>query len=162
MTDPVNTLNSTQFSSQIEELVCLLDQFSDVLDTEASCIKNNLPEKLIENAQNKNALAIELTDTSNKIEKQLEPFNLSLITLVDDSSFQTLSVNTQSNITELKAKIEACHDKNIANGMSIQMLSNINQHALDLIAGKPQDLKLYGSSGEKTNSSSSQGSLGKA
>lgn len=162
MTGQLNKLNSTQFSSQIEELVCLLDQFSNVLDTEAAFIKKNLPDKLIENAQTKNEFANKLTNASNEIEKQLEPLNLSLVTLIDDPSFQTLNPNIQANITELKVKIEVCHDKNIANGISIQMLSNINQHALDLISGKPQELKLYGSTGEKTNSSSSQSSLGKA
>ncbi|WP_321324353.1 flagella synthesis protein FlgN [Thiomicrorhabdus sp.] len=162
MTDQLNELNSNQFPSQIEELVRLLNQFSDVLDTESNCIKKNLPEKLIENAQNKNALADQLSNATNRIEKQLEPLNLTLTTLIDHNSFQMLSANTQANIRDLMVKIKDCHDKNLANGMSIQMLSNINKHALDLISGKPQDLKLYGSSGEKTNSSSSQGSLGKA
>ncbi|GAB6069718.1 hypothetical protein JCM30760_08150 [Thiomicrorhabdus hydrogeniphila] len=162
MTDQVNDLHSPQFSSLIEELCPLLDQFSSTLDTESECIKKNLPEQLLETANIKNQLANQLTIVTTKIESILTPSGLSLNTLQNSPEFNALKKVTQNHIAEIMVKLEICHDKNLSNGMSIKMISNINKHVLDLISGKKHDVKLYGSKGQKTISSGSQSSLGKA
>jgi len=162
MTDQTNDLHSAQFSSLIEELLPLLDQFSTTLDTESECVKQNLPEQLVETANIKSHLANQLAVITTQIETILNPFGLNLNSLQTSPEFKTLNTVTQNQITEIIGKLENCHDKNLANGMSIKMISNINKHVLDLISGKNQTVKLYGSKGEKTSTSGSHSTLGKA
>lgn len=157
-----STFDTTQFSSHAAELNRLLNTFSEKLDQEANAIKQNLPEDISAASNAKNELVNQLNTLSEKIDSALSQHDLNLNTLIESELFTTLPTALQEQIIQALELIEKCHDKNLANGMSIQMLSNINKHALDLIAGKPtEDVKLYGSSGEKTRSSG-QSSLGKA
>ena len=162
MTHKTSELYSKQFTSQIEELLHLLESFSATLDSESECIKKNLPDELLNIATLKGDLANQLNESTQAIELILQPFNLNIRTLSQSADFKSLNQDIQSKINNLTPLIESCHDKNLANGMSIQILSNINQHTLDLITGKQHDVNLYGSSGEKTRASNKQSNLGKA
>lgn len=162
MTNKTSELHSKQFTSHIEELLHLLEKFSNILDSESDCIKKNQPEKLLEVAAIKSDIANQLNISTKSIEIILKPLNLNITTLSQSNEFKALDQSVQSNLKTLVPKIAACQDKNLANGMSIQILSNINQHTLDLISGKQQDVKLYGSSGEKTRTGNKQSNLGKA
>jgi len=156
------TFDIEQFSSHSAELDRLLTDFSDLLDKETDAIKKNLPEELIKTINQKEELANLLTAANQNIDDFLGAKSLNLSSLTETDLFSTLPKTLQQQTLSLLQKIQVCHDKNLANGMSIQMLSNINQFALDMISGKPkQDVNLYGSSGEKTRSSGLS-TLGKA
>ena len=162
MTHKTSELYSKQFTSQIEELLHLLESFSAILDSESECIKKNQTDELLKIATLKSDLANQLNESTKTIELVLKPFDLNIKTLSQSAEFKSLDQAIQSKVNGLTPLIEACHDKNLANGMSIQILSNINQHTLDLITGKQHDVNLYGSSGEKTRASNKQSNLGKA
>ena len=162
MSQNTDELNLEQFSSQIAGLIHLLKQFSEILDQESDIIKKNQAEQLIQVTQSKQNLANQLNSLTVELDQTLANQNLNLISLVSSPSFNLFSEEQQTEIKQTLVLIQKCHDKNLANGMSIQMLSNINKHTLDLISGKTQqDVKLYGSSGEKTTTGS-QSTLGKA
>lgn len=163
MTETSNTqFNSKQFTSQTATLTRLLNDFSNLLDQEAQAIKKNDSEALIQASTAKQNLSIELDQATAELNLSLTPLSLNLADFTHHEKFSKLPVDVQNNVKSLISQIETCHDKNLANGMSIQILSNINQHALDLMSGKQgQDVKLYGSSGEKTHSGD-QKSFGKA
>lgn len=162
MSPNTDELNLERFSSQIAELMHLLNQFSEILDQESDIIKKNQADQLVKITQSKQSLAEELNSSTIELDKTLASKDLNLISLVSSPSFTLLSEQQQAETNQLIALIQQCQDKNLANGMSIQMLSNINKHTLDLISGKhQQDVKLYGSSGEKTTAGS-QNTLGKA
>lgn len=162
MNQGLGELNLKQFSSQIVGLIHLLKQFSEILDQESDFIKKNQADQLIHVTQSKQDLAERLNSLTNELDETLANKSLKLISLVDSPSFALFSLEQQAEIKQLLVLIQQCHDKNLANGMSIQILSNINEHTLNLISGKhQQDVKLYGSSGEKTTTGS-QSTLGKA
>jgi len=155
-------IDETVLTSQVTGFVHLLETFSQTLDQEAEAIKKNDTEALLESNTNKQTLAEKLAQAGNEIEQTLSPVCNNLIDFSVHENFSSLSESIQNLVKSAINLTVECHDKNLANGMSIQILSNINQHALDLLSGKSeQDVKLYGASGEKT-SSSDQKSLGKA
>lgn len=162
MSKQTNVLETSQFTSQIDVLLRLLDQFSLILDDESKNIKSNDTDSLILTTDNKSKLASELNVATKQLEAILSPSNVTLSNITSSDLFKLISPQHQTKIQTFISKVESCHDKNLANGMSIQILSNINQHALDLISGKPQDVKLYGSSGEKSRANTNQTTLGKA
>lgn len=162
MSQNTDELNLGQFSSQIVGLMHLLKQFSEILDQESDIIKKNQAEQLTQITQSKQNMAEQLNLLTVELDQTLSNHNLNLISFVSSPSFTSLSEEQQAEVKQTLVLIQKCHDKNLANGMSIQMLSNINKHTLDLISGKnQQDVKLYGSSGEKTTTGS-QSTLGKA
>jgi len=149
-------------SSQTDSMTQVLNQFLNTLDLETEAIKKNLTQQLIDASSHKSDLANQIEEKNQTLNSMLEKSNVTLDSLPDSSIFNTLPTEIQNNTLALIKLIQKCHDKNLANGMSIQMLSNINQHALDLMSGKQKDdAKLYSSSGEKTRSGY-QSSLGKA
>jgi len=162
MSQKTDSLDLVQFSSQAEELNRLLITFSEILDQESEIIKKNQADQLSEITFSKQEISEQLNLHTVKLDKILSAHNLNLASLIDSKEFSAFPEPIQIKIQDLMVLIQQCHDTNLANGMSIQMLSNINRHALDLISGKPQKkVNLYGSTGEKT-SSESQSSLGKA
>ncbi len=162
MSKPTSSFEETAFTSHISELTGLLTQFSTLLDNEAEAIKTNDADALLENNHAKQSLSDQLNQCGNQIESDLSCFETNLIDFSLNENFRTLTTSTQEIVKNAINLTVECHDKNLANGMSIQILSNINQHALDMLSGKSdKDVKLYGSSGEKTQSGK-QNTLGKA
>ena len=154
--------DSKQFTSQTAELTRQLTSFAELLDKEALAIKNNDAEQLTDLTSQKQTLSNQLESLSDQLNQLLKPLSLTLQDFTDKARFSALPDEVQADTKALIQLIEECHDKNLANGMSIQILSNINQYALDLMSGKQaQDVKLYGASGEKTQNSD-KNSLGKA
>lgn len=164
MTQSLASLDITQFSSQIDELNALLIEFQDQLKTESDLLKKNDSSALSKSTETK----INLT---NKIDTQVNKINLILTTnqvqedffeLANQKVFQQYSSELQSKVEKTLVLTQACHDLNMANGMSIQILSNINQVSLQILTGQNQtDANLYGSSGVTTQNKS-KSSLGKA
>lgn len=155
-------INTHSLTSQVEELISLLDAFKTVLSQEEKAIKSADAEKLTKISQDKQTIAVSLNDTGLAIEESLAGEATNLVDFSVTERFSELAKPLQDIIKKAINLTIDCHDKNLANGMSIKILSNINQHAIDLVSGKPQqEVKLYGSSGEKTQSGQ-QTTLGKA
>lgn len=162
MSQQQSQFNEQTFTSHVNELAELLTQFSNTLDQEAEAIKKNDTESLLETNTLKQSLAEQLNTCGNSVEQDLAPFDTNLIDFSMHDQFQSISINSQEKVKQTINLTVECHDKNLANGMSIQILSNINQQALDILSGKTDaDVKLYGSSGEQTQSGQ-QKTLGKA
>lgn len=152
-----------QFSSQTEDLNHLLIKFQICLEQEALAIRSNNIDNLTSTLNSKQNIVKELESASNLLEKNLNTHSLTIITLTQSELFKTFPTALKNLTMSTIKLIEECHDKNLANGMSVQTLSSFNQHALDLISGKnPKNVKLYNATGEKTLSANSSTSLGKA
>jgi flagella synthesis protein FlgN len=163
MNSSLTQLDIINFSSLVAELVKQLNEFSKALDTETETIRKNDSDGLTKSNQVKQKLSDSLSETSNKLEASLQPLDTNIIDLPKHQVFSEFGQELQAQVNHLIALTVECHDKNLANGMSIQILSNINQNALDMISGKSdRDVNLYGASGEKTQTGSSKKSLGKA
>lgn len=162
MTKTTNEINPNLLTSQVEELITSLDSFMAILTQEEAAIKAADADQLTKVSHTKQELASNLNKTGLAIEDCLAGNTTNLVDFSVTDSFSELGKPLQAKIKQAINLTVECHDKNLSNGMSIKILSNINQHAIDLVSGKPQhEVKLYGSSGEKTQSGN-QTSLGKA
>lgn len=150
------------FASHIDKLKTFLSEFSGILSTESQAIRNADTagiEKIVAEKQN---LSVEIEQLSAAIETILEPLQANIFSFTEHPAFDELSEKDQQALIDTLQQVQQCHDQNLANGMAIQTLSNINRHALDILSGKTEkDVKLYSSSGEKTSNKPKK-SLGKA
>lgn len=162
MSQQLSQFKEQAFASHVNELAELLTEFSGILDQEAQSIKQNDTDSLLKTNTQKQNLAEKLNASGNLVEQDLAAFDTNLIDFSMHEHFQSVSTECQEKVKQAINLTVECHDKNLANGMSIQILSNINQQALDILSGKTDaDVKLYGSSGEKTQTGQ-QKTLGKA
>ncbi|QCU90497.1 flagella synthesis protein FlgN [Thiomicrorhabdus sediminis] len=150
------------FASHIDKLKTFLSAFSDTLSTESQAIRNADTAGIEKIVAEKQSLSVEIEQLSAAIEALLEPLQANIFSFTEHPAFEELSDKDQQLLIETLQWVQQCHDQNLANGMAIQTLSNINRHALDILSGKTEkDVKLYSASGEKT-SSKPRKSLGKA
>jgi flagella synthesis protein FlgN len=154
-----NIHNRQQLTSLVVELTHLFESFYTSLQTESEALKKNDSELLILTSTTKQEQSEVIARLAAGLESTLKANNLTLANLIE------LNVSTplQQFAQKLVSISDQCQDLNQANGMTIQMLSNINKHALNLISGNTQpNVKLYGSSGTTTTSTNTKKSLGKA
>lgn len=151
-----------QLTSLIAQLIQLLNQFYKTLQLESAALKANSAEETSNLLPTKQQQSTDIAEVTQSLESALQEHNLTLSELFSSDRASKLPPEMQNDIQEIADLSTKCHDLNQANGMSIQILSNINQHVIDLLSGKPKpDVKLYGSSGE-TEHSKAKNSLGKA
>jgi flagellar biosynthesis/type III secretory pathway chaperone len=145
------------------QLMDALAKFKVVLQEESNILKKFNIESLPELLEQKSAL-------SQNIEENFQAFNLclgsqtpkTLDSWLQEEVFKTLSENLQKTFHQLIELTNECHDMNLANGMTVQTLSNINQASLNILTGQnPASSQIYGASGERQKSKN-QTSLGKA
>ena len=164
MTQSLAGLDFTQLSSQIEELNAFLVEFQGQLHTEAELLKSNNTPALSESTETKINLTEKIDSQVKQINRTLSQNNVQadFFELANQKAFQQCPNALQSKVEKTLSLTQICHDLNMANGMSIQILSNINQVSLQILTGQNQtDANLYGSSGVTTQSKS-KSSLGKA
>ncbi len=157
-------LNQAQFSSHIDELNLLLLEFRTLLETESQQLKQSDAEALVESSQLKGELSEKIEQLVNTLNLELgnSSDTLNFIDLGKQKAFQTLSQELQTKVDQSIELSQRCHDLNIANGMSIQILSNINQVSLQILTGQNEsNSDVYGSSGE-TSTPKKGSTLGKA
>ncbi len=163
MTQTDNVQNRQQLTSLVAELTHLFEIFYISLQTESEALKKNDSEQLFLNSTTKQEQSEEIARLTAELESNLKANKLTLAKLFELNASTTLPKALQQAAQNLVAISNQCQDLNQANGMTIQILSNINKHALNLISGKTQpNVRLYGSSGITNASSNTKKSLGKA
>lgn len=156
-TDPIQ--NEQQLTSLVAQLTQLFEHFYTALQTESDALKKNNSEQLLLTSASKQEQSEEIAALTAELESTLQVSKLTLANLFELNVASPLQQAAQKLVT----LSDQCQDLNQANGMTIQILSNMNKHTLNLISGKPQpNVRLYGSSGVTTASSNSKKSLGKA
>lgn len=163
MTQTDNIQNRQQLTSLVAALTHLFESFYTSLQTESEALKKNDSEQLILTSTMKQQQSEEIARLTAELESNLKANKLTLANLFEMNVSTTLPKALQQAIQKLVAISDQCQDLNQANGMTIQILSNINKHALNLISGKTQpNVRLYGSSGTTTAPSNTKKTLGKA
>ncbi|NPA72380.1 MAG: flagellar protein FlgN [Gammaproteobacteria bacterium] len=154
-----NPLND-RIPSLIAHLIVCLQDFLSILEQESNMLKSGQPERITEILEQKQIHSDAISAATKTLQSTLSTENSSIEALLSkETNYPELNSQIESFIT----LSEKCQDLNLANGMTIKMLSTINQHALDIISGKPtSNVKLYGSSGTTENSNNPQNTLGKA
>ena len=153
-----------QLPSQIAQFLSLLEHFYNTLLSESQALKSNDSEQISNILPEKNQLSEEISQLTQTLESQLTRQQLTLASLFDSTLSSNLPQPLQQNIERIVTLSNQCHDLNQSNGISIQILKNLNQHTLNLISGKePSNVKLYSAKGEaKSSGSTPQKPLGKA
>jgi len=149
--------------SQIAQFVQQLESFLETLQSESQALKSDQPDQLSSILSIKSVLAEEISRLTQTIEKQLNTQKLTLPDLLSSKRPSNLPQAMQHNIQQLITLSNQCHDLNQANGISIQVLNNINRHTLKILSGQEfSNVKLYGATGETQTSASTKNPLGKA
>ncbi|MBF6058690.1 flagella synthesis protein FlgN [Thiomicrorhabdus heinhorstiae] len=151
----------SQAPSLLVELHHLLSEFHSTLEQEAEAIQKNRSEQVLAVISRKQQQSEQLNQITEQINKQLSPLSLQLSDLFSLQHFERLPETLQESVLAILQLTEACHNLNQSNGMAIKLLSNINQHAIDLIFGKDKGVELYSPEGV-TKSDTTRKSLGKA
>lgn len=163
MTHANSLQNIEPLTSQMVQFLSVLETFYKTLLSESQALKNNNTDQITDLLSIKRSLSEEISSLTQQIESFLSTQNLTLSTLFKPDFSSTLPKPLQKNIQQVIDLSNQCHDLNQSNGISIQILSNINQHTLNLISGKESpNIKLYGSTGETKTSNTSKAPLGKA
>ncbi len=156
-------LQIEQLPSQMAQFLQLLDVFQQTLLSESQALKSNLTDQLATTLLTKEKLAEDISLLTQSIEALLKTKQLSLSVLLSTQLPSNLPLSIQQDIQRLITLSNQCHDLNQANGISIQILNKINQHALNIISGQESpNIKLYDASGETQPPESIKKPLGKA
>jgi flagella synthesis protein FlgN len=159
---PLPDLDLTQLSSHLDALNGLLDAFESVLEQEAALLKDHASEALHPILERKAQLAEQLDRQFQQLETLLPPASGHFADLVRNQAFARQAPKLQHQAETFLSRSQRCNDLNIANGISIQILNNINQVSIELMAGQTDNAPdLYGRSGQSKSSKSSS-TLGKA
>ncbi len=162
MNSDTQQINLTTLTSHLTVFLNMLEEFTLVLDKEAEAIRSNKPDSIIEASQAKQDVAEKLNRAGTSLEAVITPHSDNLVDLSVSTTFEAFPTELKTQIKNAIDQTIQCHDKNLANGMSIQILSNLNGQALDILSGKAnQEVTLYGASGEQ-NQSKDKNTLGTA
>ncbi len=156
------TIDLNKLSQHVNQLFVLLCQFETVLNQESTILKSSDLSSLSDITLEKESLTQKIDLEFQVLNKKLTPKIHSLNELLESDFFQTFPTELQKTIQETTEKIVQCSDQNLANGMSIQALSNINQTVLQLFSGQNPQNKTYSASGESQITDNTSRTLGKA
>ena len=159
-----NILQIEQLPSHIVQFLALLEDFHNVLLSETQALKSNNSDQLSKLLPSKSQLSEDIAQRTKTLESLLNTQQLTLTNLFDSTLSENIPKPLQHNIEQIITLSNQCHDLNQSNGISIQILSNLNQHTLNLVSGKePSNVKLYSAKGEtKSSGQTAQKPLGKA
>lgn len=156
-------MNKTAPSEKSEHILALfsrlqkeLDLFLSILNDEKTAIQKSNIQLIEEVSQKKSNSADAIEATSKTIEKDT---GRSISEWLTD---ETLEGEIKTLVEQVHTQTTECHDLNMANGLSINILNNMNSFTLNLISGKDPDMKTYGSKGQAHASKDKNRTLGKA
>lgn len=149
MTNPTITHIDTTL---LKQLISQLDSFKSLLEQEAFVLKSNETQALFEISQQKEALATQVEACYQQFIQKLSPdLAFSLAEIIQLPLFNQFSPADQALANDALQLMEACHNLNLSNGMTIQALNNLNTSLLQMINGQDASAKVYGAKGKTTN-----------
>lgn len=145
------------------QLLDAMSQFKEILQQESNLLKKFNIENLPALLEKKSALSETIEDTFKQLNLCLGSESpKTLDAWLTSDIFATLPKELQKNFKELIKITNECHDMNLANGMTVQTLNNLNQASLNILTGQTAASgQVYGATGERQKSKT-QTSLGKA
>ncbi|NPA71883.1 MAG: flagellar protein FlgN [Gammaproteobacteria bacterium] len=163
MNSPSSQPLNDRIPSLIAYLITCLQDFHSILAQESELLKSGFPERITEIIEKKHTHSERLLTSTQTLQSTLLAENSSIESLLSQEAILAYPPELKAQINTFIELSEKCQDLNLANGMSIRMLTTINQHALDIASGKSTSgVKLYGSSGTTERSNNPQNTLGKA
>lgn len=149
-------------AQQLNQLFELLSQFETTLDQEAAILKSTDLTPLTELLKYKESLSEDVSNCFSNLSKTLatDPLSLNEFMLLEE--FKQLPQVVQNQFQKTSEKAITCSDKNIANGMLVHALNNMNSALLQMLKGQDPSNKTYTASGESKNDSHSSKPLGTA
>ncbi len=155
-------IDLTSFSYHVNQLLQSLANFKDLLIKEEKLLKSNQTEPLNLLLDKKARHSLELDEAFKLFNQSLNQENTPLDKLIKSKIYSTFSTELQYKIKEIISKTNQCYDLNLSNGMTVKILSNLNQASLNLFKGEIDHVpSSYGSTGEK-NATKTKTSLGQA
>lgn len=155
------TVDLKVLTQHIDQLSSLFINFKNTLLNEAEVLKTNqieeLPAVLEKKAQLSTQVEIEHQALSTLLNTEQQPLD----ELLNSNLFKTFPTNLQKQLQQIIEMVNECHDLNLSNGMTVQILNHFNQTALNILTGQEVTPSMYESSGSK-NYSKNKNSLGKA
>lgn len=142
----------------LTEIEQQLSNFLELLETEKLAIRQSDFDSLEKNTSEKSEQAKTLEITSEKLSTLLHHPLSDLLENPELIGVESL----QQKLDKIRILSVSCHDLNQANGISIQILNNMNDYTLNLITGHDPNTKLYGSKGETQKPKKTGNTLGKA
>ncbi|MDX1795847.1 MAG: flagellar protein FlgN [Hydrogenovibrio sp.] len=156
------TVDLDLLSLQLSQLLDTLNDFEKILDEEAQVLKSTDISPLTDIVQRKQIASESVSQKFETLSTSLTDNALSLNEYMMIDGFDQLPTSIQTLFKQNSEKAQVCNDKNTANGMSVQALSNLNQTLLQLFKGQDPQNKTYDASGGESNAASRSKPLGKA
>lgn len=151
---------SKSFEMTLNQFAQSLQEFYDLLESEKQAIRGSDSTQLMSIAEQKDHLSDQI-ETQFQALDSVEGFSFSEL-LQSDSIKSSYPQSIQRTLNEVESLIQACHDLNTANGMSLNILNNINRVSLEMLSGKDPDHKTYGKKGTPLSGKPTGRSIGKA
>jgi flagellar biosynthesis/type III secretory pathway chaperone len=149
-------------SESIDNLLNLLNEFEATLDQESDILKTSDTEKLTRIVTNKKLLSEKIEHTLKTLSKVTKQQDFSISQFIEQTNFKDLPQQIQELFKQVAKQTIKCHDKNIANGITLQSFTNLNDAFLQILKGQDTQSKTYTSSGSSTTSNTNSKPLGKA
>lgn len=155
-------IDVNSLSLEINKLLESLIQFEKILLKEADSLKESDTKNLITVISQKENISAEIETILSKLAKETKSKNFSINLFMQNEQFKFLPKSLKTTFATITQKVVNCHDQNIANGISIQTLNNLNQNFLQLFKSEDPKSKTYTSSGSSSINKTNSKPLGKA
>lgn len=164
MSQQIATLfNSTEFASHIGELKGSLQLFLETLKTESELLKLSPSDQLTQTLEQKSKLAEQLQASQQNLETFLKSSDIQhLSEMLTPPYSANLGNALKKEIQEVLTLSQACSDLNLANGISVKILANINQAKLRILAGNTDNQSSTYSAKGQTQTSDKRSPIAKA
>lgn len=149
-------------SKSINNLLSLLNEFEATLNRESDILKMSDTEELTVVITDKQVLSEQIEQAFKNLSKVTQQQDFSITKFIERQNFHSFSLQIQQAFKQAAKQTVKCHDKNIANGITLQSLSNLNNAFLQILKGQDAQSKTYTSSGSSTTSSTNSKPIGKA
>ena len=156
----LSSINEAQLLPLLNKMQILLTSFEETLEVEKQAIRHSKFDALQQNTATKAKLADQLDQLASQIETEIQiPFS-ELLDAID--LFPESQMDVKDRLTKINQLTNQCHDLNLANGISINILNNMNNFTLNLLSGRDPNSKTYSAKGQKQEPATTGRALGKA
>lgn len=162
------TVDFDALPRQLNQLFESLSTFEQLLESEATALKDSQQTNLVEILKEKETLSSEVSECFDQLSHNLSPASpsgkdpLSLNEFMLSDTFKSLPLSVQTQFQKTSEQAILCSEKNLANGMTVQALSHMNATLLQLMKGQDPQSRTYTATGESNTGNPSTKPLGKA